>query len=416
MTAHGIRLTATALMALGVAVPAAAQELRVTVWTGNEAHLSMLNGFGESFAATRPGVTVRFETIPAADYTQRLTFQLAGGNAPDLGWIMEDAAPAFIDAGVLVDVGPVLRNHADYDFSDFSEASLGLWVEGNAVYGIPFSTSPFMVFFNRDLFHAAGLDDPLTLSERGEWTTEQMRASAAAIREAHPNVWGLEFKDGQGYASRFMHTMVPAMRAYGADAWPDNVCGFESPESIEAMTYLHSMVFQDQSVPPPGEIGDFFSGNAAMTVNQISRASVLAQGGFDWGIAPLPTGPAGEANVIGQAGVGVFTGSRNQDLATEFLAHMTNRENVETMAAFFPPARQSVLDGDRFVSGNPLIPAEEMQHVAAAIANGQVLPSHVRNPQILAAMAPRVDTFWRADADVPAAMRAICAAIAPNLR
>ena len=60
---------------------------------GNEAHLKMLNGFAESFKAKHPDVTVKFETIPPGDYTQKLTFQLAGGNPPDAGWMMEDAAP-----------------------------------------------------------------------------------------------------------------------------------------------------------------------------------------------------------------------------------------------------------------------------------------------------------------------------------
>jgi multiple sugar transport system substrate-binding protein len=416
MTTRHILWAATSATALTLGTAAIAQDLRVTVWTGNAAHLEMLNGFAESFTADRPGVTVTFETIPAADYTQRLTFQLAGGNAPDLGWIMEDAAPAFIDADVLIDVGPALRADADYDFADLSEPALGLWVDGDAVYGVPFSTSPFMTFFNRDMFEAAGLDDPLTLAERGEWTMDKMRETALALREANPDTWGLEFKDGQGYDSRFMHTMVPAIRAYGGFAWQDNTCGFASPEAVEAMTFLHEMVHQDKSVPPPGEIGDFFSGNAGMTVNQISRASVLATAGFDWGIAPLPSGPAGEAPVIGQAGIGVFAGSANQELATEFLAHWTNQENVATMAQFFPPARQSVLDGDAFVTGNALIPAEQMRHVAAAIADGKVLPSHARAPQIMAAMAPRVDAMWRADADMGRALTAICDAIAPQLR
>ena len=416
MTRKYILLAATSATALTLAAAAGAQDLRVTVWTGNAAHLEMLNGFAESFTATRPGVTVTFETIPAADYTQRLTFQLAGGNAPDLGWIMEDAAPAFIDADVLVDVGPALRANAEYDFDDLSEPALGLWVDGDAVFGVPFSTSPFMTFYNLDLFEAAGLEDPLTLAERGEWTMDKMRETALALRTANPETWGLEFKDGQGYDSRFMHTMVPAIRAFGGFAWQDNTCGFASPEAVAAMSFLHDMIYQDRSVPPPGDIGDFFSGNAGMTVNQISRASVLSQAGFEWGIAPLPTGPAGPAPVIGQAGIGVFASGANRELATEFLAHWTNKENVATMARFFPPARQSVLDGEGFVNGNPLIPAEQMRHVAAAIADGQVLPSHPRNPQILAAMAPRVDTMWRADADVGAALNAICDAIAPQLR
>jgi multiple sugar transport system substrate-binding protein len=52
-----------------------------------------------------------------------------------------------------------------------------------------------------------------------------------------------------------------------------------------------------------------------------------------------------------------------------------------------------------------------MKYVAEAIANGHVLPSNVNIPQISAAMKPRIDAFWKPDADPQKAMGAVCAAI-----
>jgi multiple sugar transport system substrate-binding protein len=392
-----------------------AEDLRFTVWTGSEAHLAMLNGIAESFKKTHPDVNVTFETIPAADYTQKLTFQLAGGNPPDLGWMMEDAAPTFEAAGVLMDLGPVLRNAEGYDLEDFSEAAMGLWVDGDKIYGVPFSTSPFMIFYNKAMFDKAGLEDPLTLAGKGEWTMEKFREVAKALTDANGGTWGFEFKDGQGYDSRIMHALMPPIRAYGGDAWADGECGFDDPEAVAAVQQLHDMVFKDKSIVPPGEQGDYFSGASAMTINQISRASKMAEAGFEWGIAPLPTGPGGEAPVIGQAAIVVFERGPQKDLAAEFVAHMTNEENVATMAQFFPPARQSVLDSDAFTQSNAIIPAEQMAKVSDAIAKGKVLPSHERSPQILAAMAPRVDSLWRPDANVEQALADVCAAIEPEL-
>lgn len=413
-------MTRSGLLAAGVAASAlmagaaGAQELRFTVWTGNEAHLSMLNGIAEAFTETHPDVTVRFETIPAADYTQKLTFQLAGGNAPDLGWMFEDSIPAFIEAGVVADIGPALRETEGYALDDFSEPAMALWSKEDAVYGIPFSTSPFMIYYNKDMFDAAGLEDPLALAEKGEWTMDSFRAAAKALAESG-DAWGFEFKDGQGYDSRIMHAIMPPIRAHGGYAWQDGDCGFDNPEAVAAITQLHEMIFADKSIVPPGEQGDFFSGSAAMTVNQISRASKMPEAGFAWGIAPLPSGPAGEAPIIGQAGISVFAESPNKDLATEFAAFMTNAENVATMAQFFPPARAAVLDSDAFIDANQLIPADQMAHVSGAIKAGRVLPSHEKAPQILAAMKPRFDALWRADADVPKALEAVCSAIQGNL-
>jgi multiple sugar transport system substrate-binding protein len=407
---------AASLLAIGLAAtPALAQELRFTVWTGNEAHLAMLNGFAESFRETHPDVTVTFETIPAADYTQKLTFQLAGGNAPDAGWLMEDAAPAFAGAGVIEDLAPTLSTAEGYDFADFSEPALGLWTDGDKVWGVPFSTSPFVIFYNKEMFDAAGLEDPLTLAGNGEWDMAKFQEVAKALTEANPGKWGFEFKDGQGYDSRIMHALMPPIRAYGGDAWSDGECGFDDPEAVAAVQQLHDMVFADGSIVPPGEQGDFFSGNAAMTINQISRASLMADAGFDWGIAPLPTGPGGEAPVIGQAGIAVFAAGDQKELAAEFVAHMTNKENVAIAAQFFPPARQSVLESDAFITSNALIPAEQMRIVADAITKGEVLPASEQSPQILAAMKPRIDALWREDADVEASMEAVCTAIQPFL-
>lgn len=408
-------LAATTILSFGFAAgPALSEDLRFTVWTGSEAHLEMLNGIAESFKETHPDANVTFETIPAADYTQKLTFQLAGGNPPDLGWMMEDAAPTFAAAGVLMDLGPTLREAEGYDYADFSEAAMGLWVDGETVYGVPFSTSPFMIFYNKSLFDEAGIEDPLTLAEKGEWDMDKFQEVAETIKEK-TGKWGFEFKDGQGYQSRMMHALMPPIRAYGGKAWANGECGFDTPEAIAAVQQLHDMVFKDRSIVPPGEQGDFFSGSSAMTINQISRASKLAEAGFEWGIAPLPTGPGGEAPVIGQAAIVVFDNGPNKELAAEFVAHMTDKENVAIMAQFFPPARKSVLESEAFTASNEIIPAEQMKYVSAAIATGEVLPSHERSPQILAAMAPRVDALWRPDANVEQALAAVCEAIEPQL-
>ncbi|TPN31687.1 extracellular solute-binding protein [Mesorhizobium sp. B1-1-6] len=169
---------------------------------------------------------------------------------------------------------------------------------------------------------------------------------AKKVTEANPGKWGFEFKDGEGYASRMTHALLPPVRAYGGDLWANGQCGLDKPEAVAAIKQLHDMVFKDKSIVPPGEQGDYFSGNSAMTVNQISRASKMPEAGFKWGIAPLPSGPAGEAPVIGQAALTVFASGKNKELAAQLVADMTSKDNVAVMAQFFPPARKSVLESD----------------------------------------------------------------------
>ena len=201
------RVAVSAMVFCLMSAPTLAEDLRVTVWTGNDAHLKMLNGIAESFKENHPDVIVKFETVPVSDYTQKLTFQVAGGNPPDIAWMMEDAAPAFENAGLLMDIGPTVKAAQGYDFDDFSQPAMALWQKGETVYGIPFSTSPFMIYYNKDMFDKAGLEDPLALAAKGEWNLEKFQETAKKLAEANPGKWGFEFKDGEGYASRMTHAL-----------------------------------------------------------------------------------------------------------------------------------------------------------------------------------------------------------------
>ncbi|SNS31983.1 multiple sugar transport system substrate-binding protein [Tropicimonas sediminicola] len=253
------------------------------------------------------------------------------------------------------------------------------------------------------------------LAARGEWTWERLKQDAAALADAEAGVWGFQSVDGQGYGGRVIHTLIPIVRSYGGDAWSDGACGLSSDEAVEAITLYHDMIFKDLSAVPPGEQGDFFTGNAALTVTQLSRVSKLEDAAFDWGVAPLPSGPAGAASVIGQAAVVAFAQGKQRELAAEFLAHMTSAENVAVMAEFFPPARTSVLEGEAFLSSNDAVTPDQMKIVADGIANGSVAPGHVAYPQIEAAMRPKFDALWKPDADVKAVLDDVCAAIEPLL-
>lgn len=409
-----LRLTASAIVLM--ATQASAEDLRVAVYTSSEPHLKLLNQLADTFKASHPGVNVRFETIPVADYTQKLSFQIAGGKAPDIAWMMEDAAPAFIQANILMDLTPALQAFPDYDLADFTDPAMALWRKGEQVYGVPFSTSPFLIYYNKAMFNKAGLEDPRQLAEKGEWTMTKFQEVSRQLVAANPGKWAFEFKDGEGYTSRMTHALLPPIRAYGGDLWENGKCGLESESAVQAVQQIHDMVFKDKSIVPPGEQGDYFSGNSAMTVNQISRASKMAEAGFDWGVAPLPTGPNGEEGpVIGQAGFVVFASSPNKELAAALVAQMTSKEGVGALAQFFPPARQSVLTSDAFLNNNQYLSPEMMGFVADAIRKGRVVAAHERVPQILAAMKPRVDALWRADADVAKSLQGVCAAIQPLL-
>ena len=402
----------------GTTAPTQSQpaNLRFTVWIGPD-HPAMVayNEMAQTYIADHPEVaSISFDTIPFGEYTPKLTLQLAGGNPPDGGWVLESVAPQFVASQVMADLQPALAAAEGYDLADFSEPALALWKADDGLYALPFSTSPFLVLYNKDLFEAAGLEDPNVLAARGEWTWEALATAAKTIAVTQ-GVYGFEGIDGNLYNSAW-GTLTPLVRSFGGDFWDaDGNCTMNSPETVAALQFFYDMLFVDQSVVPPGEIGDFFTGQSAITLGQISRLTKLDNAEFAWDIAPLPAGPVTQAGTIGQAGLAIFANSPNRDTAIDFLTYLTNPENSQTMGAFFPSARRSVINSEGFLNGNPRLSADQMKLVVAGIENGRVLPNHQNFSQIDLAAKATIDKLWSADADVQAIMDETCAAIAPLL-
>ncbi|RPF22287.1 ABC transporter substrate-binding protein [Myceligenerans xiligouense] len=395
--------------------PSEPVDLRMTVWTADEKHLEMFQEIGDAYAAANPDLVagVTFETIPFEDYTTTLTTQLAGGNPPDLAWVLESYAPEFVSSGALADLGPVLESTDGYDVDDLVPSTLELWQDDEGLYAYPFSNSPFAVFVNTDQIAAAGQDDPAGLVESGEWTFDAARDIAAATAE-DSGKQGLVVRD---FDYQLWENLSTVWDGWGAAPWSEDgtQCTFTDPEMVEAMRWIHDATFDDGALPGPGTTADFFAGDAAMTITQISRASAL-DGSFEWDLLPLPAGPAGQQNVIGQAGIGVFTQGENPDVAADFLAYFTNPGNAEKLATYFPPPRASLLDAGTLSAANPLLSEEQLQSVVVDGIEGAVTkPVHQNFAKLSETVRAELDAMWAEDADVAAVLDETCAVIQPLL-
>lgn len=395
--------------------PSEPVELRMTVWTADETQLAQFQEIADAYVAENPDLVsgVTFETIPFEDYTTSLTTQLAGGNAPDLAWILESYAPEFVASGALVDVAPKLQETEGYEFDDLLDSSLALWEKDGGLYAYPFSNSPFAMFVNTDQVAAAGQPNPADLVASGEWTYDQARDISAAAA-ATSGKQGLVVRD---FDFKVWENLSTIWDGWDAAPWSEDgtQCTFTDPEMVDALTWVHDATFVDEAMPGPGTTADFFAGDSAMTITQISRASALDDS-FAWDVVPLPAGPAGQQNVIGQAGIGVFAAGEHPDVAADFLAWFTNPENAETLAAYFPPPRESLLNAETLGAANPKLSETQLQAVVVDGIQGAVTkPSHQNFAKLQDTVRAQLDALWTADADVEGVLADTCAAIQPLL-
>jgi multiple sugar transport system substrate-binding protein len=390
--------------------------LRMTVWSNDKTQVALFNSIASAYEKTHPDIaSIKFDYIPVDNYTTSLVTQIAGSNPPDLSWILERDAPDFVSSGALTDIATTLESTPGYEYGDLAPSATKLWQQGGKLFAYPFSTSPFGVFFNKDVLAQAGVSQtPDQLLASGQWTWDNAEKIAAQVA-AHTNKQGLVVRD---WDYKTWIELASVWRGFGADAWSADgkTCAFDTPQMIQAMTFLHHAIFTDKALPGPGETADFFAGESGMTITQISRATLLAGNPFKWGIVPLPTGPAGAKQVIGQAGIGVLAKGSHKQEATDFLAYFTNPQNSAKLAAFFPPARESQLTTGTLAKANPMFTPDQLQMVVVnGIKTGAVLPSHQDSAKLATLVQSALDPLWNPNANVSSVLSGVCKAIDSTL-
>ncbi|GAA4415572.1 sugar ABC transporter substrate-binding protein [Georgenia halophila] len=391
-------------------------DLRMTVWTADESQLALFDEIAQGYVEENPDQvsSVTFEVVPFEDYTTSLTTQLAGGNTPDLAWIFESNAPEFVESGALADLTPTLEGTEGYEFDDIVPSALDLWSTDDGLYAYPFSNSPFAMFVNKDRIAESGQPAPAELFASGEWTYDAARDISAASAEELGGS-GLVVRD---FNYSVWENLATVWAGWGAAPWSEDgsTCTFTDPEMVEAMTWIHEATFTDGAIPGPGTSADFFAGDVTMTITQISRAASL-DGSFEWNVLPLPAGPEGRQNVIGQAGIGVLENGANPEIAADFLAHFTNPENAEKLATYFPPPRESLLNAETLGEANPLLSEEQLQSVVVdGITDATTKPAHANFAKLQTTIRGELDALWQADADVESVLADVCTAAEPLLQ
>ena len=417
-----IAITALALSACSTATPtptktaaaAGSVDLRMTTWTADPTQLALFNSIADDYKKTHPEIgTITFDSLPFADYTTTITTQIAGGQQPDLAWVLEADAPDFVGSGALAPLTDALKATKGYDYSDINSGTTKLWTTGGQLYAYPFSTSPFVVFANDDLLAAAGEPTSAELKAQGKWDWKDIAQIGAQVN-AKTGKQGMVIRD---FNYQTWSNLATVWDSFGASPWSADgkTCEFTSKAMVAAFTYLHDATFEQHAFPGPGVNADFFAGDSAFTVTQISRATLLT-GSFKWNVLTLPKGDDGVQNVVGQAGIGVLAKGAHPDEAKEFLAYFTNPSNGKQLAAFFPPPRTSLLNATTLAATNKTLSKDQITDVViASFKNAVTKPSHANSAEIAAQVKTALDPMWQADANVSSVLKGVCTAIKPLL-
>ena len=109
----------------------------------------------EEFAAENPNITVELVTAPYGEIVNTVINMAGGGDMVDLMYGELDWIPTMVEAGMAAPAKDVLSAELMEDiYPSILEACS---IDGVA-YGVPMYVSPFLMYYNKDLFEKAGLD------------------------------------------------------------------------------------------------------------------------------------------------------------------------------------------------------------------------------------------------------------------
>lgn len=317
----------TALVVLLAVTASFGQSREITFWLMPNAadviHIPWLDAKTDEFFR-ETGIRVRYEIVGWGDAWARISTALITGEGVDVFQAGTTWNPQFAATGAV----------AELDMAEFGGA--GSFMEANLVstsyqgrhYGVPWFAETRALFYNKDMFAAAGVEPPRTYEELVEVgkqivaTHGEGRAIAIAGTNAHD----------------LIHNWAIILWANGGDLVdPSSLrAAFNRAEGVLAMEYYVDLVRQGLAARAVAEYDQnqadaaFINGNVAMTfMGPWNIADIEVENPtLKYGVVEPPAGTAGRAAFSGGSNLVILDASPHKDAAAQWIQFLLRPENL----------------------------------------------------------------------------------------
>jgi multiple sugar transport system substrate-binding protein len=262
---------------------------------GDTAERAAYQQLVDAFAARRPDIRVALVHVPGqSDYRQRLGVDFAAGTPADIVLINYRRYAGFAAKGALEPLGPYLARSSVVREADFYPQTIAPFRWDGQLMCIPQNLSSLVVYYNQDLFDAAGVPQP-----QPGWTWDDMLRAAQTLT-LDTNGDGATDQYGIG-AEASLFRVAPFIWQNGGDLVDDaeapSRLALDTPAAREAILWFVDLQVRHHVAPDAAaeaaEASEsrFLNGRIAMFLN--SRRGVPTYrtiDGFAWDVAPLPVG------------------------------------------------------------------------------------------------------------------------------
>jgi ABC-type glycerol-3-phosphate transport system substrate-binding protein len=285
----------------------------------------LIEGWIKRFQATRPGVEVEWLDKKGPDFGPFYQTQLTAGTPPDVINTQGALGLEYAAQGALLDLTPLLAKEAAIK-SRFDANYLGNWIYEGHNYMLPFYITKTLLFYNKPMFAKAGLAGPPTSFDEILSHAQKMTSGEASTGFMTLNFdwlyWPL-------FAMNGVQLVTPDLKK----------TAFNTPKAVEVLDKLakatqanaiNKISWTGRWVEPNGAFG---AGNVGM-LHAHSPAYFFFKGQGSWvtpetlGVAHMP----GFYATPNSHGLGISKGSKNPELAWDFLKFVTDNGQAGELA------------------------------------------------------------------------------------
>ncbi len=289
-----------------------------------------------AYEEANPDIKIELVDLGSSDYQTVLATQLTGSGA-DFDVVSVKDVPGYV---TLVNKGVLepLDSYIEKDSIDLAGYK-GLADEvkiGDAIYELPFKSDFWVLFYNKDVFDAAGVEYPTN-----DMTFEEYDALAQKLTNTEP---------GQEVYGSHYHTWRSTVQLFGTidgeHSVLDGSYDFLKPYYETILSEQENGVCQDYATLKTSNLhysGAFAQGNVGMMNMGTWFVSTLldkvASGEYadcaNWGMVkyPHPDGVEAGATAAQITSLAIPTSSPNKDAAWDFMKFVCGEEGAEILAS-----------------------------------------------------------------------------------
>ena len=286
------------------------------------------------FEAANPDIKVEIIDVPSADYTTKLSVMLNGGSDVDAFFIKDaDTMMSMVQKGQMADLSGYIADEG-IDLAAFNGLADYYNVDGKQ-YALPARTDYYVMFYNKDVFDAAGVEYPTN-----DWTWDDFERIAG------------ELTSGEGATKTygaFLHTWQACVENWGVQDGVNTIMDYETgydffkPYYEMALRMQDAGSIQDYGTLKTGNIhysGPFSQGTVGMMPMGTWYMSTLIQSisngesSVNWGLATLPHPDGVEAGytVGSTTPIAINAASEKQDAAWRLVSFITGEAGAKIYA------------------------------------------------------------------------------------